>query len=217
MRTRTFLLMVSLLALASTALAGSSANDVSLRQAIGPNSQSAVSPQYALAEEIGQPVIGRASSATYAACYGLRCGTLAPSIHTLYFPVVFRNHDPSADRYEPDDTAQQAKPIAADGNMQQHNFYPAGDVDWVRFDTGPGTYVIATTVSNNVYPDTVLTLYAENGITPLASNDDCTGYTRASCLTYSSSVSTTLYLKVSPYDGSSVGPDSWYGLTVVKQ
>ena len=82
---------------------------------------------------------------------------------------------------------------------------------------GPGTYTIATNVSNNLYPDTLVTLYAANGMTPLASNDDCTGYTRASCLTYTSSVSTTLYLKVSPYDASSVGADSWYGLAVVRQ
>jgi hypothetical protein len=63
----------------------------------------------------------------------------------------------------------------------------------------------------------VLALYAANGITPLAINDDCTNLTRASCLTYTSTVSITLYLKVSPYDASSVGVNSWYGLAVVKQ
>ncbi len=59
-------------------------------------------------------------------------------------------------------------------------------------------------------------LYASNGLTQLAFND-CTGFTRASCLTYVSSVATTLYLKVWPYDATSIGVDSWYGLAVVKQ
>lgn len=217
MRTRTFLLMAGLLALVSTALASSAAPDSLHSQTIGPNGQSAISPRYALAEEIGQPMIGRTASATYTACYGFLCGTLAPVIHTLYLPVVFQDYDPNVDRYDLDETFQQAKPIATDGSVQLHNFYPAGDVDWVWFTASPGTYDIATSVRNNVYPDTVMTLYAANGITPLARNDDCNGYTRASCLTYTSSVSTTLYLEVSPYDASSIGPDSWYGLTVVKQ
>ena len=121
------------------------------------------------------------------------------------------------DAFEPDDSIAQAKVITTDGVLQTRNFYPAGDVDWVRLPIGPGTYVIATNISNNLYPDTVLALYAANGLTPLATNDDCTNLTRASCLTYTSSVSTTLYLKVSPYDASSVGVNSWYGLAVVKQ
>jgi hypothetical protein len=59
------------------------------------------------------------------------------------------------------------------GVLQTRNFYPAGDVDWVRLPIGPGTYVVATNVSNNLYPDTVLTLYAANGFTQVAINDDC--------------------------------------------
>jgi hypothetical protein len=89
-------------------------------------------------------------------------------------------------------------------------------VDWVRFDVGPGTYLIATSVNNNLYPDTMVALYANDGVTQLAFNDDCTGFTRASCLTYPSSVSTTLYLKVWTYDATSIGADSWYSLSVVK-
>lgn len=135
----------------------------------------------------------------------------------FFLPLVSRTVFTQRDAFEPDDTVAQAKSITTDGVLQMRNFYPAGDVDWVRLPVEPGTYIIATNVSNNLYPDTVLTLYAANGTTPVASNDDCTGLTRASCLTYTSSVSTTLYLKVTPYDASSVGVDSWYGLAVVRQ
>ncbi len=138
--------------------------------------------------------------------------------YTEYLPIVARNYDPNQDRYEPDNTVDQAKSIPTDGAVQRRNFYPAGDVDWVRLDVSPGTYMIATNgLAGNVYPDTVLALYASNGVTQLAFNDDCTGFTRASCLTYVSSLSTTLYLKVWPYDASSIGANSWYDLSVVRQ
>ncbi len=119
MRTRTFLLIASLLALASIALASSAAPAGLHSQTIGPNGQSAISPRYALAEEIGQPVIGRAASAAYTACYGFLCGTPAPIIHTLYLPIVFQDYDPNVDRFERDETFQQAKPIATDGSVQR--------------------------------------------------------------------------------------------------
>lgn len=223
MRTRLILVLIGLLAFTVTALASSSSNYVLLKWTIGPNTQSATSARYTLAEVIGQPVIGHAVSGAYSACYGYRCGVAAippaivPGHRTIYLPLMANNYDANADRYEPDNTAPQAQPITTAGSVQQRNFYPAGDVDWVRFDIGPGTYLIATSVANNLYPDTVMALYANDGVTQLAFNDDCTGFTRASCLTYTSSLSTTLYLKVSPYDATSIGADSWYGLAVVRQ
>jgi hypothetical protein len=223
MRTKTIIVLIGVLAFTTTALAGSSSNCVLLKWTIGPNTQSATSPRYTLAEVIGQPVIGHAASATYGACYGYRCGlsvippAIVPGHRAIYLPILVREYDPNVDRYEPDNSAPHAGSIATEGSMQQHNFYPTGDVDWVRLDVGPGTYVIATNISNNLYPDTIMALYAANAITEVAHNDDCTGFTRASCLTYTSSISTTLYLKLWPYDATSIGADSWYGLAVVKQ
>ena len=66
-------------------------------------------------------------------------------------------------RFEPDDVLSEAQAVPSDGSVQTRNFYPAGDVDWVRLVIGPGTYVIATSVSNNLYPDTMIALYASNG------------------------------------------------------
>ncbi len=205
------------LAIATVALAGQTSNYSMTSNGVTAGGQRAASKQYVAAYVVGQPIIGTSSSANYQACYGFGCAQMPTRPARIYMPLIAHSVSTQRDAFEPDDTVAQAKSITIDGVPQQHNFYPAGDVDWVRFDVGPGTYAIATSVSNNVYPDTVLTLYAANGTTPLASNDDCTGYTRASCLTYTSSISTTLYLQVSPYDASSVGVDSWYGLAVVKQ
>jgi hypothetical protein len=223
MRTKLFVLLIGLLMIAGTMAAGSLANYQLAVLTLGPNTQSATSSNYVLAEVTGQSSIGRAASAAYTACYGVRCvitaipPAIVPGHRFLYLPVLANQYDVNADPYEPDATRLQAKSLPSDGSVQLHNFYPADDVDWLRLEVGPGTYLVATSVAANLYPDTIMALYAGNGLTQLALNDDCTGFTRASCLTYTSSLSTTLYLKLWPYDATSIGPDSWYGLSVVKQ
>ena len=201
----------------AVAVASQSSNYALTSHAVAAGGRRAGSTHYVAAYVVGQPIIGTGSSADYQACYGFGCAQRATGPTRIYLPLIAHSLNSQRDTFEPDDSIAQAKSITTDGVLQTRNFYPAGDVDWVWFDVGPGSYAIATNVSNNLYPDTLVTLYAANGMTPLASNDDCTGYTRASCLTYTSSVSTTLYLKVSPYDASSVGADSWYGLAVVRQ
>jgi hypothetical protein len=216
---RKALIIAALLALGVTtvALASQSSNYALTSHAAAAGGQRVTSPQYAAAYVVGQSIIGTGRSADYVACYGFKCAQKSFGPSRIYLPVIGHGANSPRDAFEPDDAIAQAKSITTDGVVQTRNFYPAGDVDWVRLPVGPGTYVIATNVSNNLYPDTVLTLYAANGSTPLGSNDDCTGLTRASCLTYTSSVSTTLYLKVTPYDTLSVSADSWYGLAVVRQ
>jgi hypothetical protein len=170
---------------------------------------------------LGQPITGRSTSSTYTLCYGFRCEAAARPVRVghrpIFLPLIVRNYDPNRDPYEIDDTFDQAQSIAADGSLQHRNFYPGGDVDWVQLAVSPGTTLIATGgLRGNTYPDTVLALYASNGVTQLALNDDCAPTTRASCLSWTATVSTTLYLKVWPYDPASVGPDAWYDLAVVK-
>lgn len=217
MRKALFLGVVLVLAMTTIALASQSSDYALTSNVVASGGQRASSPQYAAAYVVGQPIIGKGSSADYEACYGFGCTQVATRPAHIFLPLIAHSVFSQRDAFEPDDVIAQAKSITTDGALQMRNFYPAGDVDWVRLPVEPGTYIIATNVGNNLYPDTVLTLYAANGTTPLASNDDCTGLTRASCLTYTSSVSTTLYLKVTPYDASSVGVDSWYGLAVVRQ
>ena len=206
-----------ILVAATVAVASQSTNYSLSAQNTAAADQRASSTQYAAAYVVGQPIIGVGSSASYRACYGIGCVPTATRFTRFYLPLIGRNEPSLRDAFEPDDVLVQAKSIAPDDPPQTRNFYPADDVDWVRLAIGPGTYVIATSVNNNLYPDTVMALYASNGMTQLAFNDDCTGFTRASCLTYTSSVSATLYLKVWPYDATSIGADSWYGLAVVRQ
>jgi hypothetical protein len=205
------------LVVTTVALASQSSNYSMVSNVTASGGQRAASTPYVAAYVVGQPIIGTSTSANYQACYGFACAQAAARGSRLYLPLITRSTNSQRDAFEPDDVVAQAKSITTDGALQTRNFYPVGDVDWVRLPVEPGTYVIATNVSNNLYPDTVLTLYAANGVTQLAINDDCTNLTRASCLTYASSVSATLYLKVSPYNASSVGVDSWYGLAVVRQ
>ena len=129
---------------------------------------------------------------------------------------MLRNFDPQRDRYESDDTVADARPIATDGVPQRHNFYPVNDVDWVWFEAAPGTYIIS---ANGLAADTdtVLRLYASNGVTRLAENDDCTSTTRSSCLTWQVTTGGTLYVQIAPYDQTSSGAERWYDVAIVKQ
>src|SRR5437867_3826979 len=79
------------------------------------------------------------------------------------------------DAFEGDNSASAAKAITTDGVAQIHNFDTPGDQDWSSFTTQKGmTYTIRT---GNLGPnaDTVLSLYATDGTTLLASNDDYNG------------------------------------------
>jgi hypothetical protein len=138
-----------------------------------------------------------------------------PELRQVFLPLIFRNFDPARDRYEEDTPYSAAPSIRPDGSLQHRNFYPANDVDWARLDVPAGTYIINTSgLAANT--DTVLRLYASNGVTKLAENDDCTQYMRASCLTWTTSATTTLYIQIAPYNPQSIGADRWYDLTVVR-
>jgi len=81
---------------------------------------------------------------------------------------------PCSDAYEPDDEWFQARSILMGGSAQEHSFYPAGDVDFVKFPTLAGeTYIMRTfNLGGRPDNDTTLTLYDVDGTTQLAYNDD---------------------------------------------
>jgi hypothetical protein len=139
-----------------------------------------------------------------------------PAPQRLFLPIVLRHFDSQRDRYESDDTVADARPITTDGVPQRHNFYPMNDVDWVWFEATPGTYIISAN-GLAVDTDTILRLYASNGVTKLAENDDCTSTTRSSCLTWQVTTGGTLYAQIAPYDQTSSGAERWYDLAIVKQ
>ncbi len=142
--------------------------------------------------------------------------TVPPNV--VYLPLVARNFDAS-NLYEPNDTSAQAKPMAP-GETQRHKIDPAGDVDWARLDVTPGVYVISTANLAQIpggYMDTVLRLYAGDGVTQLAFNDDCPGAGIASCVTWTASSNSTLYIQVKNYFSQRGGPDYTYDLSVLRQ
>jgi hypothetical protein len=84
------------------------------------------------------------------------------------------------DSYEPDNTYLQASIIPTDGTRQFHiNTNPPSEQDWVTFYAFSGhDYEIRTQLINDINSgdtaanDTYLYLYAPDGVTQLAFNDD---------------------------------------------
>jgi hypothetical protein len=74
-----------------------------------------------------------------------------------------------ADAYEPDDTPDQAKPLAFDGMVQSRSAHTGSDVDWVRFTLAAGDAVRINTVGSC---DTFLDLVGPDGRTRLDFDDD---------------------------------------------
>jgi hypothetical protein len=80
-----------------------------------------------------------------------------------------------ADTYEPDNAAPEAHVYATFGVTQTHTFHQAGDQDWLKFDVQAGAlYAIRTQhiVTWTAPVDTILWLFADEGRTPLAYNDN---------------------------------------------
>lgn len=73
------------------------------------------------------------------------------------------------DAYEPDDDATLASTILP-GESQNHSIHVPGDEDWIAFDLDERSNVTLTTDGPD--GDTVLELYADDGTTLLATDDD---------------------------------------------
>jgi|SRR5581483_1848018 len=103
---------------------------------------------------------------------------------------------PEADSLEPDNTAAQAKPLPTDGTLQQHSFHVPGDQDWVTLTVEANSALRIATTGDC---DTVLTLYAPDGQTQLAKDDD-SGRNGNSIVVYTFTQAGTYYAKVENYD-----------------
>jgi len=152
-----------------------------------------------------------------------------PSDGTYY--VKIRHHNPQAagddtrydltvatslchpDAYEDDDTSATARSISTDGIPQSHNFCGAGDEDWVQFVAQAGASYVIKTSSLGPSCDTALYLFASDGATQLAMNDDY-GRGRASRITFTFSSAGTYYAKARQYDGNTYGAGTEYSLSV---
>jgi hypothetical protein len=77
------------------------------------------------------------------------------------------------DAFEDDDDYSRAAAVVLDDpEARTHNFHDEGDRDWVEFYAVAGESYEFRTMNLGTNCDTVLTLYARDGITPIASNDD---------------------------------------------
>jgi uncharacterized repeat protein (TIGR01451 family) len=105
------------------------------------------------------------------------------------------------DAYEPDNTIDQAGAFdfALPSFSQSRNFYVPADRDWLRLTVQAG--VVYTFATSNLGPlaDTVLSLYAEDGTTLLAENDDASANVQDSLIVWTAPLTPrnqTVYLVV---------------------
>jgi len=132
---------------------------------------------------------------------------------TRYDLRVTGSSSGGGDAYEPDNTYTQASPIATDGSSQTHDFHAAGDQDWVQFSATTGADYVIETLNLGVASDTYMYLYAADGTTIIAADDDGgDGY--ASRIEWTAPANGTYYVKVRHYSSSAFGPTTNYDLRV---
>jgi hypothetical protein len=120
------------------------------------------------------------------------------------------------DEYESDDSSTEANSIQVDGASQRHNFCPAGDHDWVKFNAVAGTEYTLETSNLASESDTVLCLYDTDGTTQIECDDDG-GEGEASHIVWQSPSAGTYYARVTHYCESASGPDTAYDLSVTSK
>ncbi len=130
---------------------------------------------------IGATQTALAATITALASTPLATRTPLPTATPTATPV------PCLDSYEPDGEPAAARPLVV-GEQQTHLLCPAGDADWVTFFAKAGkAYRLATTdLSSGI--DTYLYLFAPDGRTVLAQNDDAPGAHGPSLLVWVPSV-----------------------------
>jgi hypothetical protein len=110
----------------------------------------------------------------------------------------------AADSYEPDNVWATNVPSLAAGARQSRTLHTVGDRDWLRLELSAGrTYSIVTSDLGPL-ADTHLYLYAADGNSLIASNDDYGG-SLASRVAFSPSESGTYYLLVTHWNSGAGG------------
>jgi hypothetical protein len=138
---------------------------------------------------------------------------------TTYLPLVVSGYSPTCeDVFEPDDMAEDASVIAADGTPQQHNFHQAGDVDWVAFDVPDSSVDYAIETSDlAASTDTVIYVYDSDQQRLLDWNDDAGPGKHASYLYFNPYHTGRYYIKIVQFDASAGSCDASYAIHVTAQ
>jgi hypothetical protein len=121
------------------------------------------------------------------------------------------------DLYEDDDSAAKAWVIVIDyEEAQRHNFHDEGDEDWVKFyGVADETYEIKTwNLDSNA--DTVISVYGENGTTPVAEPRDIKKPGEEESLSWKCLVDGVYYVKVTQSEPGVYGEKTGYNLEVYR-
>lgn len=119
----------------------------------------------------------------------------------------------TTDQYEGSDSDHTNAPYIDTNERQLHNFHRPGDEDWVRIYAWEGNTYVFHTYDLGSAADTYLYLYAEDGSTVLASNDD-TG-ALASQLIWTAPNTGTYYLRIRQWNPNSGGCNTLYILALL--
>lgn len=117
------------------------------------------------------------------------------------------------DSQEFDDNYDAANVITADGIPTGHLFDIAEDEDWSRFEAIAGRIYVLQTSNMASAVDTVVAVYAPDGVTLLAS-DDNSGGGRTSRLEWQAPLDGTYFIRVSQAPGSAFGCSATYNLNI---
>jgi hypothetical protein len=104
------------------------------------------------------------------------------------------------DAYEPDDTADTARPILANEPPQRHTIHMPGDADWQVFTGLPGYTYVMRTLNLGGGANTIICLYDAATMAQLACNDDGGAEPHASRIVYAFGNEGTYYLAVADRD-----------------
>ncbi|HEX2053086.1 MAG TPA: Calx-beta domain-containing protein [Actinomycetota bacterium] len=115
---------------------------------------------------------------------------------------------------EPDETPAGAGSLAV-GDVATRAFCITGDVDWTRFSGNAGHVYTVETLNLQRDVDTYLELYAGDGTTLLAENDDA-NFTRGSMVVFTAPVTGDYYVKTRPYFDGDPGRIETYDLRVAQ-
>ncbi|MEK6901234.1 MAG: LamG-like jellyroll fold domain-containing protein [Nanoarchaeota archaeon] len=118
------------------------------------------------------------------------------------------------DAFEGDDDVANAKPITINGVPQIHNISSLGDKDWVSFVAQAGITYTITTTGLGPNADTVLLLYAPDGTTLLATNDDF-GDSLASQIIWQAPSDGTYFVQVKHWNPNVGGCGTNYDLSLI--
>jgi hypothetical protein len=168
---------------------------------------------YALHGTLGQPTVARSHGDVHALqggiWWGIREYPSEPT--TLYLPLV-ANGWGAAPLDDAPDTCPGER--VAVGSSYEEDFDHENDNDWWTFEAQAGETYTVRTFDLGPQGDTVLELYAGDCVSLLEENDDCSGDTLASCITWQAPATGDYHLMVRHYDWQITGPSSAYTLSI---